>query len=302
MIQVSNISGELMKKDSFIRSALHTGTITAGIICFSNLAQAEGASPWLAAPGQLSFGISYTAQSADNAYIGDQELSISAITNGGAGEYEIDTTALRINYGLADSLAIDAAVAYTEVEAGAADSDSGLGDSKIGIQWRVVDEYINDGWPSIAVTSSLIIAGDYESDRLAALGKAENGLEFSTVIGKQFSPVSLWAEAGLKTYEDVVPDAFFYNLNLAISISSKLGASFAYSYKEFDSDLDIGGEGFSPTRFAEVAEERSLLKAGLSYALAENQGLSLALAQVTSGRNTVKDDLIVSLAYSFGIN
>ena len=72
-----------------------------------------------------------------------------------------------------------------------------------------------------------------------------------------------------------------------------------YSSSKFGGSLDIGGPGFSPARFQQVREERGVVKFGLGYAFAGNQGLALNVAKTTSGRNTVKDDQVVGLSYAF---
>ena len=111
------------------------------------LALAESDSPWLPIPGQFSLGVNHTEQSGVDAYIGATQLPLSAITGGGASNYKRATTSLRVDYGLSDSLAFDAAIGYAKVKVGAADSDSGMTDSTLGMRWRVLDEYENPALP-----------------------------------------------------------------------------------------------------------------------------------------------------------
>ena len=42
-----------------------------------------------------------------------------------------------------------------------------------------------------------------------------------------------------------------------------------------------------------------MVKLGLGWAVAGNQGLALILAKTTSGRNTVKDDQVTGLSYTY---
>ena len=276
--------------------------VSAGFI-LPLTAVAEGTSPWLPAPGQLALGISYTQQTADSAYIaGDVDTPISGITMGATDEYVVDTTSLQLSYGISDSLSLDVSSGYTDVDAGS-DSDAGLGDSVIGIQWRIADEYLYSNLPTVSLRAAALIAGDYEATRLAALGKAADGIELSAIVGKQItSKFSVWGEIGHQNRDNSVPDALFYNLNAAVGFTPTLSGSIGFSRKTYSGDLNIGGVGFTPDRFAEVNEERSLVKIGLNYAFASNQGLSFNLAKTTAGKNTVNNDSIVSVAYSYGFN
>ena len=277
-------------------------TASVGILMLPLTAVAEGTSPWLPAPGQLALGIGHTQQTADTTYIGEQKLSVSAITGGLADEYVVDTTSIQLSYGISDSLSLDAALSYAEVDAGATDSDTGLADSVIGIQWRVADEYLNPNLPSVALRAAAIISGDYESDRFAAIGKAANGVELAVIAGKQLSPIfSVWGEVGYQNRDSSVPDATYFNVNAGVSFTSTLSGSVGFSRKKYSGDLDIDDPEFTG-EFAETREERYIIKVGLNYAFAENQGLSFNLGKATAGRNGVKDDRIVSVAYSYGFN
>ena len=277
-------------------------TASIGVLMLPLTAVAEGTSPWLPAPGQLTLGIGYAQQTADTTYIGTQKLSVRELTGGLADEYLVDTTSVQLNYGISDYVSLDAALSYAEVDAGAVDSDTGLADSVIGIQWRVSDEYLNPGLPSVALRVAAIISGDYESNRFAAIGKAANGVELAVIAGKQFSPIfSVWGEVGYQNRDNSVPDATYFNVNAGMNFTPTLSGSVGFSRKKYGGDLDIGDPGFI-NEFAETREERYVIKLGLNYAFAENQGLSFNLGKATAGRNGVKDDRIVSVAYSYGFN
>ena len=263
------------------------------------LALAEGNSPWLPIPGQFSLGLNHTEQSGNDAYIGDMQLPLSAITGGAASKYKRGTTTLRLDYGFSDSLAFDAAIGYAKVKVGAADSDSGMTDSTLGLRWRVLDEYENPALPTLTLRGAAILKGSYDGARLASVGKGANGLEAAVVLGKQILPVlALWAEVGVQKRSDNVPNATFYEFGARFRFAPKWSVNLGYGDKKFGGDLDIGGAGFSPARFQEVREERGVVKLGLGYAFAGNQGVALNLAKTTSGRNTVKDDQVIGLSYA----
>ena len=274
--------------------------IVSALAALPLAALAEGNSPWLPIPGQLSLGLNYTAQSGEEAYIGSTRLPLLAITGGGASKYKRSTTTLRLDYGIFDSLAVDATLGLGKVEVGAADNDSGRADSTLGLRWRVLDEYEDPALPTLTLRAAAIVKGDYDGARLASVGKGANGFELAVVLGKQVIPaLALWAEAGLQKRTDDVPRAAFYEIGARLRLVPGLSASVGYSSKKYSGDLDIGGPGFSPARFQQVREERGVAKLGLGYALSANQGIALNLAKVTSGRNTVKDDQIAGVSYTF---
>lgn len=275
--------------------------LAAALVALPLVALAEGSSPWLPIPGQLSLTLNQTEQSGSNAYIGATQLPVAAITGGAASKFKRSTTSLRLGYGLADSVSLDATVGYGKVKAGAADSDSGQSDSVLGINWRVLDEFEQPSLPTLTLRGAAIFKGSYDGARLAAIGNDQNGIELAALLGKQITPnFALWAEAGVQDRSGSVPKATFYEIGARYRFATQWSASLAYGAKKYGGDLDIGGPGFSPARFQDVRAERELVKLGLGYALAGNQGLALNYAKVLNdGRNTVKDDSIVGLSYTY---
>ncbi|GAB1255587.1 hypothetical protein NBRC116494_00890 [Aurantivibrio plasticivorans] len=272
--------------------------VLAGVlISSSSFVTAEGTSPWLPIPGQFSSSINYSLQSGDSAYIGDQELDVELITGSGASEFERASTTLSFSYGINDFLALDATIGYGDVEVGNADEDSGLTDTTIGLSWRVTDEYFNPGFPTTTLRLGAIINGDYDGARLAAVGKDANGAEFSILLGKSFTNwFSVSAELGVQERDNDVPTATYYAISTLFYPAPGWSLGLGYSDKTFDSNLDIAGPGFSPDRFQEVAEERSLVKASVGYGFG-NHGFALLYNNLVDGRNTVNDDAI-TLSYT----
>ena len=278
-----------------IRTLLATAMLTLPLATM-----AEGDSPWLPIPGQFSLSVNHTEQSGDNAWIGSTKLPLSAITGGGASKYKRSATQLRLGYGLGDAVSLDATLGYGKVKVGAADNDSGQLDTVIGANWRVLDEFEQPGLPTLTLRGAAIIKGGYDGARLAALGNDQNGIEVAVILGKQLTPaLALWAEAGVQDRSGGVPNAVFYEVGARYRFAPQWSASLGYSEKKYAGNLDIGGAGFTPSRFQEVRAERGVAKLGIGYAIAGNQGLGLNLAKTVSGRNTVKDDQIVGLSYTY---
>ena len=270
-------------------------------LCAPLAALAEGDSPWLPIPGQLSLSVNLTQQSGDSAYIGSVKVPVTAITGGGASKFRRSSSQLRLGYGISDGLSLDATVGYGRARVGAADNDSGLTDSVLGLNWRVLDEFEQPALPTLTLRGALIFKGNYDGGRLAALGNDQNGFELAAVLGKQLTPaLALWAELGVQNRSGAVPNATFYELGTRYRWTPQWSASLAYASKKYSGNLDIGGPGFTPARFQDVRAERGLVKLGLGYALAANQGLALSLTRIASGRNTVNDNSIVGVSYTFG--
>jgi hypothetical protein len=272
-----------------------------GIAIIPAVSQAQSVSPWLPIPGSGTVSLGYVDQSADSAYIGDQKLPVSGITNGGASKYKRSTFGVNFNYGLSDSLSIDGTVARGNVKVGSTDNSSGLVDTIIGLNWRVLDEYETRKAPTITLRLTAIINGNYDGAKLAALGKDASGIGLSAVIGRQFtSSLRAWGGIGYENRNNGVPDAFSADVNIGYRVIPKLDLTAGYASKQYDGKLDIGGTGFTPAAFQQVKEQRQVAKLGASFAIASNQTIGLGFARVVGGRNTVKDDRIVSVNYSFG--
>lgn len=281
---------------------MHARTLLSiALLASPLLAAAEGNSPWLPIPGQASVTVGYVSQKANEAYIGDKKMAVSAITGGGASSYDRTSTALRLDYGFTDAIAFDATLSNGRTSVGGADNDSGSTDSVLGLRWRVLDEYEQPSLPTVTLRGAVIVKGNYDGARLASLGKAANGTEASIIVGKQLtSAFSAYGELGVQNYSDNVPNATFYELGARVRVAPQWSIGLAYANKRFGGDLDIGGAGFSPARFQQVREERSLVKLGVGFAFAANQGIALNYANVTDGRNTVKDDRILGISYTYG--
>jgi hypothetical protein len=286
---------------SFPRAARTLAALALASASFSAFAQSNG-SPWLPLPGGGGVTISGTSQSGDSAYVmGGMDVPISAITSGGASKYKRDNLGLKFNYGISDSLAIDVGLNHSKAKVGGADSSSGLGDSTVSVNYRVLDEYESRGLPTITLRAAAILGGNYDGARLAAIGKDASGYELAVLIGKQITPqFSVWGSVGFEDRNRSVPNGTFFDVNLGYSPISDLTLSLGYTTKKFGGNLNIAGPGFSPARFQEVNEERDTMRLGASYSFGGNQSVALQYGKLVRGRNTVKDDSIIGLAYTFG--
>ena len=265
-------------------------------------ATAQSNSPWLPIPAGGSVSLSYVDQSGDAAYVmGGTLVPIVGITGGAATRYKRESLGLKVSYGLADMVSLDASIASGKAKVGKADNSSGLTDTVIGVNWRVLDEYEKRGLPTVTLRLVGIINGNYDGARLAALGKAASGYELSVLVGKQITPAfSVWGGLGVEDRSKGVPNATFFDLNAAYSPLPALSLSVGYSSKKYGGNLNIAGPGFTPAAFQRVNEQRDTMRLGAAYAITGNQSVALSLGKLVSGRNTVKDDRIIGLGYTFG--
>jgi hypothetical protein len=261
--------------------SLLTGAI---VLAAASTAHAQNA-VWLPAPGSGSVSLSYISQDADQFYIGSNQTSLPF------GSIKIDTTTLGANYGLTDALALDAKLPFAKRTSGLGD-DSGLGDARLGITWRALDEFSTAGAPTVSLRLGGIFAGDYEVQRPDSIGDGASGYEASVLVGKYFSRAfALRGELGVRVRNEDVPNETFFTLGADVRVAPGLTLSAAYTATRSSGSLDIGGPGFDPSKFQQVKEERDLASVGLSYAVARNVSLSGNIGRVTSGRNTSKADV-----------
>lgn len=259
----------------------------------STLAFAD--SPWLPIPGATRLNLSYVTQSADELYAGTSKAPLPD-------DLDQDSFALAIEHGLSDRWSVFAKLGYASSDFGpAGDNDEGFSDTRLGLAWRVVDEYERAGWPTLTARAAAIIAGDYRPGTIDAIGDGASGYELALGVGKDLHPrLNVWGSLGFRDRESPVPSDWFYDLNLGFGLSSRLAAVVAYEAVRADGGTDIGGPGFSPTRFEATQEDRDLLKLGLSYAVLADLALSLNYAQVLDGRNTpISDAWGLALGYDF---
>lgn len=277
-----------MKLSKFVA----VGAITVGLV-IPALSHAQN-SVWLPAPGSGSVGLSYLSQDADRFYIGGNLMSLPF------GTIKIKTTTLSAQYAVADGLALDAKIPFARRTSGIG-SDSGTGDARVGVTWRFVDEYEKRGAPTVALRAGAIIAGNYQTQRPDSIGDGASGYEVSLLLGRYLTPTfGVRGEIGIRDRNRGVPNQTFVSVGADWRMTPALAATVGFTGTRNSGNLDIGGPGFTPLRFQQVAEKRNLISAGLSYSVTERISLNGNIGKVTSGRNTSKNDVYsLGAAYDF---
>ena len=274
--------------------------IAAIAMAFPLIAAADG-SPWLPVPDSTSLAIGYVNQAGDEFFLGTDKAMLPA-------KIRQETYSIGIQHGVVDALAIDAKLNYArnrfDAPAGFPlpfGDESALGDSSIGASWRVVDEFEHAGAPTLTLRAAANIAGNYDVGKINAIGDKASGVDLSVLVGKYLTPkFTVAGELGYRYRNHAVPDDVWLGASLGYSVASFASVSAGYTATRSNGNLDIGGPGFSPSRFPEVREDRDLVSAGASFALAPRSSLNVNYGEVVGGRNTTKEKIWgVSLATSF---
>ena len=269
--------------------------VAVATIATGSLAFADG-SPWLPDPETGSITISYVSQNATEFYVASKKMTL-------ADDLRQETVSVQGTYGLSDEFAMDLRMGFAKSEyiPAVRDNFRGLTDTNVGVVWRVVDELVRPSLPSVALRAGAIIAGDYETGHINAIGDGGNGVELSALVGKFITDrIALSGELGYRDRDNDVPADFFLNLSGGVLVGDLVGLSINYKLINALSGLDIGQPGFTPTRFPELEEDVHFLGGTATFNTTDTTNIGVSYGEVLDGRNTAKSKVwSVSLGYSF---
>jgi hypothetical protein len=240
---------------------------------------------WLAEPGALSVTPAHTYQSFDEFHAGTAKMALPA-------DITQRTTGVRIDYGLAPRLALDAELGYTQVKfkpPGASFKRSGRDDARLGLSYALLGESAE--LPAVTARVGAIFAGSYDVPTSVPPinpGDGASGFEVSFAYGKDLGDGFLaYGESGYRNRNRGVPDDYFGSFGAA----KRLGAatlSLGYRRIQGLSGGDIGGPGFGARfGFPGVKELKQFVEAGVSFADAGDRSYQFGFAKhVGSLRNT----------------
>ncbi|MGH7958694.1 MAG: hypothetical protein ACREH8_17040, partial [Opitutaceae bacterium] len=249
----------LMKTLSLLKTAL-IGTATLAALLAP---RASAQNVWLAEPGMLTVTPAFTYQSFDEFYAGTAKMPLpDDITQ--------RTAALRIDYGLAPRLALDATLGYTEVKfapPGARFERSGRDDSRLGLTYALFGESAE--LPAVAFRAGAIFAGNYPIPTSVPPinpGDGASGFEASFAAGKTLGEgFAVYGELGYRNRNHGVPDDFFGNVGV-LKQFGPVNVNLGYRRTQGLSGGDIGGPGFG-TRFGfpGVKQVAQFYEGGVSF-------------------------------------
>ena len=285
-------------------------------------------SPWIAEPGTGTISFTYANQNAKE-FWRPVDGSITKVTGPlGASDANLaqNTMWFAANYAVNDFVALDIQSAFASSfvkggvgPSGGEESYSGLFDSNIALTFRLVDELISDA-PSVAVRIGGILAGAYDTGYINSLGDGGHGLETSLIVGKFGSAAGFSAElgfrvrgstevnqqalggAGAMSGETVdIPNDMFVNLGLFIPAGNAVTLGVDYRMVNALSGIDIGGPGFSPSRFPGLQENAHLVGGRLLINATDTVNLNVFFGQVVAGKNTAASRIFgAGVGFGFG--
>ncbi len=277
--------------------------------------------PWIAEPRTGSVSVSYYNQNATEFYRGTE--SVKGPLEATGANLAQNTVWFHVNYALNDAIAVDLQTAWAKsfVEgavgpSGGQESYSGLYDTNLSVTWRFLDELVSNA-PSVAARIGVTIPGGYDTGYINSLGDGGGGFEGSLILGKFWNVAGASAEIGYRHRgttevnpdavgadqgEDVdVPSEMFVNLWLFVPIGNRLRVGANYRIVNATSGLDIGGEGFSPSRFPGLEEDSQFFGGQLFADLFGSVSAHTFYGRVVGGRNTAKSGVIgAGLTVGFG--
>ena len=291
-------------------------------LCLSaSLALAQG-TPWLAEPGTGSVSISYVNQNATEFY--RQTTKVKGPLEATGANLAQNTMWFGVNYAISDAVALDVQSGWARSfvaggvgPSGGQESYSGLFDSNFAVTWRIVDELIANA-PSVAVRVGAIVSGGYDTGYINSLGDGGNGIETSLIIGKFGSAAGVSGEVGYRnrTSTEVnrnavggaaggervdIPSDVFANLGFFVPAGERLTIGADYRMVNALSGIDIGGEGFSPSRFPALQEDAHIVGGRLIANITHAVSVNGFFGQVVAGRNTAASRIIgFGVTFNFG--
>ena len=281
-------------------------------------ASAQG-TPWIAEPGTGSVNLTFANQNATEFYrqtervpgpLADSHLAQNTMWFG-------------VNYAVTDAVALDVQSAWASSSlpgaagpSGGEEGYSGLFDSNVAVTWRFVDELISDA-PSVALRVGAIVAGGYDTGYINSLGDGGNGIETSLIIGRFGSAAGFSGEIGYRarTSTEVnpnavgamagdqvdIPNEMFLNLGVFIPAGNVVTLGVDYRMVNALSGIDIGGEGFSPSRFPGLHEDGHIVGGRLIASVTDLVSVNAFFGQVVRGRNIAASRIFgAGLSFGFG--
>ena len=309
---------------SHVRASLVASLAVSGLTaCLSAPPALAQGTAWIAEPGTGSVSISYVNQNAREFY--RETVTTQGPLEATDANLAQNTVWIGFNYALHDAVALDVQTAWARSfvtgaagPAGGRESYSGLFDSNVAVTWRVVDELVSNA-PSVALRAGAIIAGGYDTGYINSLGDGGSGVETSLIIGKFWDALGISGEVGYRNRgsTEVNPDAvgaasaagetvdipndMFVNLWLFVPLTSRVTLGVDYRMVNALSGLDIGGDGFSPSRFPGLQEDAQIVGGRLIADVTDTIGMSAFFGQVVAGRNTAKSRIFgIGLNVGFG--
>ncbi len=246
---------------------------------------------YLPSPGKSIVSFSFGNQKTD-------QIKAGAMTAQLPTDIKQDNYKFNYTYGISDPLALDIEVGYAKskfiVIPGLAPDGglSGVTDSRLGLRYRLLDDQAADA-VTLTLGAAAIIKGSYKTGSLPAIGDGANGIELSVSLAKALtSNFSVFGTLGQRDRSSSVPTETFYKIGANFNPTSQIGLFVTHEDVKSKGNLDIGGPGFSPSRFPEVKEEYGFTSGGINFQIVPTVSIGLQFGQKQAKRNTAESKII----------
>ncbi len=275
-----------MKKTIIKKTAVALGLSALSLAAFAE-------PPWTLEEGQYNVSMSQVNESFTDKWLGTVKSEIPEISQ--------QTTWLSGSYGIADNLQINVITGRTSSDFdGSTFEYSGRADSSIGIKYRAFDQY--QGSPlTLSIHVGATIAGTYERSaggRPHSPGDKADSVELIIPLSRSFGRYFLLSEIGYRARTDDVPNEKLFSLGGGVNIGPAYLQGL-YRIEDSIGGLDIAQAPFTPDRFHETEEDRTLFDFSLSYTFLHVWTVYLGYANVLTGKNTGDSDIqYLGLSYT----
>ncbi len=246
-------------------------------------------SPYLPVKGHGSITPYFTYHTFDRAWFGRNHIDLLEPIS----QYNLNLAA---EYAITDDIAADAVIGLTysdwdrrDFPPGSPQTINGIDDTKLGIRWRLLDEFLHEEEyvPTLTWRIGGIIEGTYDTGFPLASGDGASGVETSLLYGWYFGKLGggIYGNTGYRYRLNSVPDDIFTSLGLYKNIgkfSLKLGAR----HNRGLSGGDIASDTFTFSELPEVKEIYTAIDGGVSYRDVRGVVYSIDCAAPVEGRNT----------------
>jgi hypothetical protein len=264
--------------------------VSATLAALSGTAQAQGDNGFLRGRGKFDIVLSYTEDSYDEFWIGDDKVSPPEV-----GEVTRESWTLYGAYGLRDDLDLFLSGSYVDAETDGTvpfEDERDLQDAIFGLKWRFLEERAGPGAFSLLLAPSIKQPlGDYENNDVTAIGDGQTDLRGRLIAHYQFDVGAFVAlESGYDRRNGAPDDEIPFHATVGATFANLTVAPF-YSMVDSQGGYDIG-EGSFPG----VEEDYTRYGVNAYFRINETFGLTGMWRTTSDGKNTGEAE-----AFSLGL-
>lgn len=254
----------------FVPCAAVLGLLLATPLAATNL------NGFMPGQGHGNLALSYTAESYDQFWVGDREVS-----DPGVGEVEIDSLSVWFQWGFTENLALVADAAYVDASSDGLGGfgDSGLQDASLLLKQRFLSSGPHSLVGGLGVRTAL---SDYEANLPVDLGDDTTDALLRLVYQAEIGSFYVSQQVGYDLRGDDAPDGLPLYTELGYTFGPTTLTLFYFNLIA-DGGTDIGDQGFT---FPSNKDETTRLGLKIYSRVNERFGFGLAGFDTLDGRNS----------------